>query len=275
MRFKEALASVLTKEELAVCPTGFDVIGDIAIIEVPQELEHKQRKIGQVLLDLVKHVKVVVKKHGIHSGVYRLQKYRIIAGERRKSTVHTESGVRLKIHIERTYYSPRSATERLRIAGLVGNGERVLVLFSGIAPFPLVIARNAQPAKVVGVELNPFAHDFAVQNVMLNKLGKVIELVQGDVREVIPALEGKFDRIIMPLPKDAELFLGDALKAAKKGTMIHLYEFGRESEIPELVARAEGTCKSFKRSARVVRVVKAGEYAPYVFRLCLDLEVQD
>lgn len=275
MKFKDALKDVLTKEELKVCPTSFDQVGDIAIVDIPEQLEHKQKEIGSTLLNLLKHIKVVLKKHGIHSGKYRLQQYRIIAGERRKTTIHKESGVRLKLHVEKSYYSPRSSNERLRIAGLVKDGESILVMFSGIAPFPLVIARNAKPGKVIGIELNPHAHDFAMQNLKMNKLGKVVSLIHGDVRMVIPELKERFDRIIMPLPKDAELFLEDALKVAQKGTMIHLYQFGQESEIPEMKVRAVKLCEEAGRKVRIEQVVKAGNYAPYVYRLCLDIKVLD
>ncbi|MBD3318574.1 class I SAM-dependent methyltransferase family protein [Candidatus Woesearchaeota archaeon] len=273
MKFRDALKNVLTKKQLEVCPTSYDVVGDIAIIEIPDELKKKERLIAQTLLDLVKHIKVVVKKHGIHKGKFRLQEYRILAGLRRKTTVHKENGVRLKLHLEKTYFSARSATERMRIASLVKNGENIVVMFSGIAPFPLVIARNAQPAHIVGIEMNPLAHQFALDNVQLNKLEDKITLVNGDVKTVMPTLGQTFDRIIMPLPKDAEDFLDDALKVACKGTIIHLYHFAALNEIEQIKEKIRSICRGLGRTIRFVRVVKAGQYSPYVFRLCFDFYV--
>jgi tRNA (guanine37-N1)-methyltransferase len=273
MKFREALKTVLTKSELDLCPTSYDVVGDIAIIDVPPELEKKQKEIALTLLSLLKHIKVVVKKVGIHKGKFRLQKYNILAGERRKTTIHKESGVRLKIHIEKTYFSMRSGHERLRIAGIVKKNETVLVMFSGIAPFPLVIAKNAQPKSIVGIELNPHAHEFALENVKLNKCMDRVTLYNGDVRKIIPTLKQTFDRIAMPLPKDAELFLGDALKAARKGTVMHVYQFGREEEIEPMKKKIRQICKENDRRIRFKKVVKAGHYAPYVYRLCFDFSV--
>ena len=60
-----------------------------------------------------------MRKLGGHEGALRLQRYEHLAGEDRTETVAVESGVGLKMDIARVYYSPRSAPERLRIAGLV------------------------------------------------------------------------------------------------------------------------------------------------------------
>ena len=43
----------------------------------------------------------------------------------------------------------------------------------------------------------------------------------GDVRDVVPKLKKKFDRILMPLPKSAEEFLDIALSASKKGMKLN------------------------------------------------------
>jgi len=273
MNLKEGLQTLLKEGESM--PTGFDVVGDIAILEIPQELAYKEKKIGQLLLSIFPNIKVVVKKFGIHGGKFRLQKYRILAGARRKTTIHKESGILLKLHIEKTYFSVRSGTERLRVAALVKEGERVLVMFAGVAPFPLVIARHSKAGRVVGVELNNEAHKFGLENVRINKLEKRVELLGGDVRKILPGMHEKFDRIIMPLPKDAELFLADALKVARKGTMIHIYYFGREDEIPAIGERIVATAKQAGRVMQVSGVVRAGNFAPRVYRLCFDCEVLD
>ena len=76
----------------------------------------------------------------------------------------------------------------------------MLVMFSGCAPYPIVIAKNAKPAEIAAVELNPVAYDYAVENVKLNKANNVT-LFEGDVNEVVPILHKKFDRILMPLAR--------------------------------------------------------------------------
>src|SRR3989344_6304512 len=98
MKVKELLQKKLTKKELELLPSSFDVVGDILIFnEFPQELEKKEKIIGQTILQNFKNIKVVSKKIKKYSGKYRLPKIKIIAGERRKETIHKESGVRLKL----------------------------------------------------------------------------------------------------------------------------------------------------------------------------------
>src|SRR3989338_5632236 len=118
---------------------------------------------------MLSSVKVVAMKAGAHTGRYRSQKLTIIAGEKRKITTHKESGVALMLNVEKCYYSPRLGSERLRIAGLIHPNERVLVAGSGIGVYPLVFAKHSQAKEIVGVEINPVAHKFAEENIVLNK----------------------------------------------------------------------------------------------------------
>ena len=270
---KEALKKKLSKKELESVPSGFDVVGSVAIIEIPDALKKKERLIAQTMIDLFKPVKTVVKKRGIHYGKYRRQKLEVIAGEKTKVAEYKESGVRMKLDLEKCYFSSRLGTERLRVAKLVKPGENVLVMFSGVAPYPLVLAKNARPERICGVELNPVAHKFAEENVKLNKLRNKIHLYKGDVVDIVPALKEKFDRIFMPMPKTALTFLETAFKAAKKGTIIHFYTFGREEEFQEIRQKIKEECKKHKKKCRIFRTVKAGHYAPGVYRVCVDFRL--
>jgi len=270
---KQALKNKLTKKELELMPSSFDVVGSIAVIEIPPELKKKEKVIAETMVKLFKPVKTVVKKSGIHYGKYRRQKLEVIGGENTKVAEYKESGVRMKVDLEKCYFSSRLGTERLRIAKQVKKGEKVLVMFSGVAPYPLVIARNAEPDVVYGVELNPVAHRYAEENVKLNKLQDKIKLCKGDVIEVVPQLKKKFDRILMPMPKTSLTFLETAFKAAKKDTIIHFYTFGREEEFQEIRSKIKEECRNHKKKCRIIRTVKAGQYAPGVFRVCVDFKV--
>ena len=146
-------------------------------------------------------------------------------------------------------------------------------MFSGVAPYPLVFARNSKASVIYGVEMNPVAHKFAEQNVLANKFWNRIRLVRGDVRKVIPALGLKFDRVLMPMPKTAEEFLPVAFKASKKGTIVHYYDFGREEEFDAIKKKIISACKKAKKKCKILRAVKAGDYAPGVYRVCVDFQL--
>ena len=172
---KEALKGKLTKKQISLVPKSFDVIGDILIFsDFPDGLKNKEKLIGETVLKLMRNIKVVCKKTKIHSGVYRTRKVKILIGNRRKTTIHKESNVRVKLNVETCYFSPRSSNERLRISKLIKKNESVLVMFSGIGIFPLVISKNTQAKEIYGVEINPHAHKFAEENVKLNKINTII-----------------------------------------------------------------------------------------------------
>jgi tRNA (guanine37-N1)-methyltransferase len=269
---KQALKGKLTKKEFENLVTSYDIIGDIAIIEIPTKLEKKEKLIAETLLNLHKQIKVVVKKAGIHRGIYRRQKLKILAGEKRKTTEYKENNVRIKLHIEDVYFSPRLATERKRIAELVKSGEEILVMFSGCAPYPLVIAKNTKSKEIYAIEINPIAHKFALENVKLNKLNN-IKLFLGDVRMIIPTIKKKFDRILMPLPLTGENFLDIALTAAKKKAIFHFYDFLKEDEFYLAKEKIKKVCDAAKRKFKILRIVKAGQIKPREYRICVDFSV--
>ena len=269
---KVALKGKLSKKELDNLVRSYDIIGDIAIIEIPEVLEKKEKLIASALLEMVKPVKVVVRKVGGHKGQLRLQKFKILAGERRKTALYKENGVRMKIHIEKVYFSTRFGTERLRIANQIKKGEDVLIMFSGAAPFPLVFAKNSEARKIIGVELNKAGHEMGEENVRLNKF-KHIELYCGDVRAVVPKLKKKFDRVCMPLPKGGEHYLDIALGAVKKGGIVHFYVFLGEDAFGEAKKKVKEACKKAKKSCKILGLTKCGQQSPRVWRICVDFRI--
>ena len=134
------------------------------------------------------------------------------------------------------------------------------------------IGKNTKAKSVVGVEINPEAHRYAMENVKLNKLENV-KLYKGDVRLVVPRLKKKFNRIAMPLPKSAEGFLDVALKAIKKNGVVHFYDFEREGEFGLAKAKVKKACAVSKKKCKILRLVKAGQVGPREYRLCVDFKV--
>lgn len=269
----EALQDILTEEEISLIGRAYDMVGDIAIIEIPEALESKEEAIAQRLLELHKNINVVAKKEGIHDGEFRTMPLCVLAGEERKETLCKENGCRLYLDVEQCYFSPRSGNERKRIAGLIQEGEHVLVMFSGVGPFVLVIAKNTKAAHVVGVEKNPIAHDYAEKNVKGNKVSNVT-LHCGDVADIVPTLAGPFDRVVMPLPKTGEDFLEIAIDAVKRGGYIHFYDFQHHDTFSEAEEKVRAACTRKGRRCVHTELVTCGQYAPRVNRVCVDTQVE-
>ena len=133
--------------------------------------------------------------------------------------------------------------------------------------------KNTKAKKIIGIEKNPIAHKYAKKNILLNKV-KNVEFICGDVRTEVPKLNEKFDRIIMPLPKDADTFLDTALLVAKKGTIIHLYDFEHETEFDKVKVKIKNAVEKAKVKYKILDVVKCGQYSPGKFRICADFIIK-
>tara|TARA_B100000315_G_C14584927_1_gene592493 strand:+ start:3121 stop:3951 length:831 start_codon:yes stop_codon:yes gene_type:complete len=267
-----ALQGKLVPKEIQLVNRSYDIIGDIAILDIHSSLIKKEKKIGEALLSMLNHIRVVCKKVGNHKGVFRLQQLKVIAGEKRKDTEYKENNVRLQLNVEKCYFSPRLSTERKRITSLVKKNENILVMFSGVGPYPCVIAKNSSANSILGIEKNKIAFEYSQKNKEINKLDNV-EFKKGDVKTVVPKIKKKFDRILMPLPKDAGEFLKVALTKSKKGTIIHFYDFQHETEFDEAKAKVTVACKKAKKQCKILRLVKCGQYSPGKYRVCVDFKI--
>lgn len=267
---KELLKNKLTEKQLSLLPSSFDIVGDILIFaDLPSELSKKEKLIGDALLRLFKNIKVICKKTKKYSGRYRTPTLKIIAGEKRKTTEYKESSCVFRLDAEKCYFSPRLSNERLRITKQVEENETILAMFSGVGPYPIVISKNSKPKEIYSIEMNPVACEYQQENILLNKT-KNIKLFKGDVKEIVPKLNKKFDRILMPLPKGAENFLDLALSAAKRGAIIHFYDFLKEGEFEKGAEKINKACKKLKKSCKILNIVKCGQYKPREFRVCID-----
>jgi tRNA (guanine37-N1)-methyltransferase len=273
MRLKKRLAESLSERELGCLVGAYDVVGDIAVVIIPEELTAKEQSIAEAILASNTRIKVVAKRTGQYGGEFRTMPLQILAGENRKETEVKEFGIRLLVNPETVYYSVRSGNERKRIASLVAPGESVLVLFSGVAPFPLIIARYSQAGSIIGIEKNPQAHAYAVENLHRNKKHKNIHLYPGDVQEVVPALAATFDRVIMPLPTRGEEFLACALQALKADGFLHFYDMQRRELFGQSIEKIDRASAAENRQVISSTIIRSGHCAPNIFRICIDAQI--
>ncbi|MAF34828.1 tRNA methyltransferase, partial [Candidatus Woesearchaeota archaeon] len=207
-----------------------------------------------------KNIRTVMQRKEGHEGRYRVQKLVHVAGERQTLTQHNESGVRMVVDVAKVYFSPRLGTERLRIAKLVKRGESVIVLFGGVAPYALVIAKHAKPSKIVSVEWNPSAHKLAEENIALNKAN--VQAVKGNAR----GAKGSFDRVIMMHPAGAYHYLESARRLCKRGGTVHVYAFVDEENV-----QRRGVQLATKLRGVVRHAQKTAQISPRRFRMCYDI----
>ncbi|MBI4144371.1 hypothetical protein HY486_03930 [Candidatus Woesearchaeota archaeon] len=241
----------------------YDVIGNIALLD---------KKIGKKSAEklLNSHILTVMQRQNKHFGRYRLQKLVHLAGKKQTCTTHKESGVVLKVDVKKAYFSPRLASERLRIAQQIHKKEKVAVFFSGISPYPLILAKHSPATKIVGIEWNPVAHKLAQENIVLNKLHDKIVLVKGNVR-TCSMQHGTFDRIILMHPSKAVNYIDTAVGVAKKKCVIHLYTFAKEKAIVLKGKKLLEKIRALGRTCKMLNQRKTAQVAPGKYRMCYDI----
>jgi len=182
----DALVEKLSEEELQMLVSSFDILGDIAVIEVPAQLEKKEKLIADAILQVHGNVKVVAKKAGATAGEFRIRPVKIIAGEKRTTTLYRENGCEFELDINSVYFSSRLGTERKRVATLAKNGESVLVLFAGVGPFAILIAKT-QPnvSAIFAIDSNPAATKYLEESAALNKISDKIIIFTGDASAIV------------------------------------------------------------------------------------------
>ena len=268
--FSELLKGELTSDEIENLRTSFDTIGDIVILEIPEELKIKKQLIGDAALKFTKRKSIYMKKSAI-KGTTRVRDLEFLSGVDDSITIHKEHGARLKLDVREVYFSPRLATERKRVMESVEDGEKILDMFCGIGPFPIVIAKN-KDVDITAVDINPAGIKYLDENIRLNKLKGRIESCCGDVREVSEGFKSKFDRIIMNLPGLAYSFLDVAVNLIEDGGIINYYEFSDSYE--QGIKRLSDACKSVKMEAEIINCRKVKSTSPGEWHVAIDARVK-
>jgi len=258
---------------------AFDVLGNIAIVNFPLDFKLKEKKkfVARLLKENI-NIKTVLEKKGKIKGRLRKITTKYVAGVKTKEVLYRENGCVFRFNIDTTYFSPRLSNERKEIAQKIRNNENVLVMFAGVAPFSIVIAKNSRTKKVYSNEINREANKYAKLNIELNKVKDKVELLPGDITRVAtsrPTLAKlpKFDVIVMPRPQLKDTFLKEAFKFSKKGTRIFYYDFCVVGEEDLIVEKIKQESKKYKKKIKILKTKKAGEIAPYKIRVRVDFRV--
>ena len=98
----------------------------------------------------------------------------LIAGEDNPIVEHKEHEVIYRFDITKIMFSKGNINERKYLATLVRENEIIVDMFAGIGYFSLPIAKNAKPAKIYSIELNPDSFYYLVENIKINHLEEKI-----------------------------------------------------------------------------------------------------
>jgi tRNA (guanine37-N1)-methyltransferase len=264
MSLRSLLQDKLSPDKLALLPRGFEVIGDIAIINIPSAIDDKKHLIAEALSIQRKDIKTVLRKLTKIEGTARVAGFELLLGDR-TTTQHRENGCIFQLDVTKTFFSGKMYYERGRIAQKVKEGEDVLVLFAGVGPF-LIPIRKKNKVNITGLDNNLTACLFLKKNLELNHIEA--NIVHGDARYAKNLFKKSFDRIVMPAPYGQDFFLDIAQSILKPNGYIHFYTFKKDFEIPHFrrLLEEKGWHIDFYRDC--------GNVAPRVKRYVFDMQLR-
>ncbi|WP_292388424.1 class I SAM-dependent methyltransferase [Methanosarcina sp. UBA5] len=269
---KESLKSLLSEAELASVPAGWQILGDIIIVGIPEILENKKTRIAEALLLMYPKCRTVVRDFGIE-GQFRQPKRELLLGSGTE-TVNKEHGCFFKQDVTKVMYSKGNLQERKRMSRL-GEGEIIVDMFAGIGYFSIPMAVHSRPKKIIGIEINPESFAYLKENIRLNKVEDIFVPICGDCSKVAP--EGTADRVLMGYVGTTHHYLGPAIKALKKsGGILHYHE-----TVPEGLARTrpqerieKAACKLGKK-VEILETHRVKKYSPGVFHVVVDARIYE
>lgn len=259
---------------IAKLPKSFDVIGDIAVVDLPEGLEQYSEVIGQGVMRINQHVRLALRRSSQVEGTFRTRKLEVMAGGGGTETVHSEFSCRYQLDALTVYFNPRLSRERIRIARQVMPKESVVDMFAGVGPYSILIARQQPTSTVYSVDINPSAVMYLKENIFANRVADRVIPMLGDVKELAQMkLRGIANRVIMNLPSEASSYLSAASLILKgEGGMIHFYAFaGRDENLETMVKSFRLTVESQGRKLESVRFCKViKEVAPNRVQVAID-----
>ncbi len=253
---------------------SFNVLGNIAVVNFSDKTKiSDKKKFAEQLLKEHLNIKTVIEKSGKFSGRLRKMKTKYLTGDKNKEVLYKENNCVFRFNLDTTYFSPRLSNERKEIASMIKKTDKVLVMFAGVGPYSICIAKNSK-SKVYSNEINREANKYAELNIKLNNLGDRVELIPGDIKKITKKLQKQnFSVIVMPRPQLKESFLKEAFLLSKKSTKIFYYDFCKIEDKEKIIEKIKEEAKKSKKIIKILKIKNAGEIAPYKVRIRVDFVV--
>jgi len=269
----EAVQEVIPSNLHKYIPKAYDMIGDIVIVDIPEEISEHNNTIGSALLDLFPSIISVYRKASSVSGEYRIRQLELIAGEEKCKTVHLEYGIRISVDVCETYFSPRLGDEHKRVANSVKQNECIIDLFTGVGSFPLHIAKNHE-TEVYAIDINKNAIECLEKSIPLNKLKGTIHPIHSDCREAVKSIP-KANRVIMNLPSKSLEFVDIISEILKPNGILYFYYFTSEKSSKEDMIKElnKKLVKSGWKINKTLDFRKVRESAPREIQACLEVSI--
>jgi tRNA (guanine37-N1)-methyltransferase len=263
MRLTQKLQEVLPKEHVCHVSNRIHIIGDVAILSLPAEVECNKKEIAEAVVSQSKNVRIVLNKISKLEGDRRVARFEVLSGIGGTVTDHKEYGFTYRLDVTQVFFNSHLAYEHHRVASQVRSSESVLVPFAGVGPFAIPIA--ARGAEVMALEKSNSACRWLAENLRANGVEEDAMIINADAFSILKLINRTFDRAVVPEPYGMDKILETITHAVRTGGVVHFYTFKKRQQIEGLVKIYEdmgfeiGLCR------------RCGNVAPGVSRWVFDL----
>ncbi|MHA1519363.1 MAG: class I SAM-dependent methyltransferase [Promethearchaeota archaeon] len=246
----EILKKLIPEELHEIIPRSFDIIGEIAIIELNREALAPLRpfvsEIGNSILQTHPNIQSVFEKASNISGTYRLRDLHFVAGNNSTQTLYRENHCLFYLDVAKTFFTPRLSFERDRIAQLETKFNQIGAIwdmFCGIGPFFIQIAKQNPHSTFFATDINQDAIIYAQENISRNHLTNSITCFQQDVNNIqqndnFTRMKEGISRIIMNLPEKNIQYLSVLPPFIHPdGCLLHIYQFTEKDDDYQIIQK--------------------------------------
>ncbi len=289
MGFKQKMSRIMGINESRI-PSSYQIVGSVMLLKLDKLKEEQKTKLGEAVIKEFPYVKTVCEVSGVF-GELREPAIRKLAGNGTE-TLHKENGIFYKLDVSQLMFSKGNLSERKRLIENVEKDEQIIDMFAGIGYFSLGLAKLSKAKNIIAIEKNPKAYNALIDNIQINKVAN-ISAILGDCKIAAKGMPGMADRVLMGylaggkasagLQKamlsdnfpGTEQFLPAAIFMLKQKGTIHFHNIYSKKDLwSKPLAEIKSVCEAMKCSFRVLEKKKVKSYAPNVFHIVMDIEVE-
>ncbi|EKX73220.1 conserved hypothetical protein [Theileria equi strain WA] len=163
---EEAFKLILNEENGIM--VGFETIGHIAHLNIPDERRPVKKLIAKIIMDKHKNITTVVNKRSELQNEFRTMDLELLAGEENYVASLVENGLKFEVDFANVYWNSRLVQERVRIRDLLKADDVVVDMFAGVGPFVIYAAKKG--CFVLANDLNPVGAKYVKINSELNRV---------------------------------------------------------------------------------------------------------
>jgi len=219
-RVRRRVGIELGEDVARALPVGFQRVGQVVVLRLPERLRPSFPSIGRAYLDAL-GASAVLRHRGPASGDRRLPSLELLAGGSTEAEV-LEHGVRFQLDVARVMFSRGNADERARAGQVTRPGETVVDLFAGIGYFVLPALVVGRAARAYAVEENPDSYRYLLANLARNGVEDRAEALLGDNRTILLPTRSA-DRVFLGYLPSAVPWVPRALELVKPGATLHVH----------------------------------------------------